>query len=161
MNAPWIQTTRAVLFAFVAFAATTSIAHAQTALQHGIELNLLPGYILHIGQGIDSAVGKIVTGDSLVIHYEIGPLPKDGLRVGGSYINRAQQMPPDKRLWLRRQTMGHQRFYVAYTKQHRLVISTALKDYGINFTAEANTPGEITDVLLTVLTVSSRSRPAR
>jgi hypothetical protein len=132
---------------------TSSAASAQTPLPGGFEIRLLPGFTHKPLQGFDSIVGKIVKKDGLEIGYEIGPIPRKGQPVeGGSFVNQALQLPEGKRLWLKEQTVGGRKFYVAYSKDQRLLVSTARAKQGVNFSAVAKTPAEVADVLLMALT---------
>jgi hypothetical protein len=137
-------------------------AFGQTPIAGGFEMSLLPGYAHEPLQGIDSIVGKIAKKDGLAIQYEMGRIPKGGLRLGGDFTNQAQQLPEKDRLWLKEQTAGGRKIHIAYGKDGRLVISSASESEGVNFHTVAKTPGEVTDVLLMVLTLAEKKpRPAK
>jgi hypothetical protein len=148
---------RFLVFVACIVGVTTSAASGQTPLPRGFEINLLPGYAHQPLQGIDSIVGKLVKKDGLVINYEIGPVAKKGEPIlGGSYVNRAMQLGEGKRLWLKEQTVGRRKFFVAYGKDRQLLVSTASEKQGVNFIAEARTPDDVADVLLMVLTFAEQ-----
>jgi hypothetical protein len=135
----------------------SSAASAQTAISGGFEINLLPGYAHEPLQGIDSIVGKVAGKDGVTIMYEIGPVPKEGaLLFGGSYTNQAIRLPEGDRQWLKQQIVGRQTFDIAYSKDQRLIISTAAGSQGVNLHAEAKTPEDIADVLLMTLTLAPK-----
>ena len=148
---------------------TTPAAPGQTPLPGGtasvagkrFEIRLLPGFTHRPLQGIDSIVGKIVKKDGLEIQYEMGGIPAPGaFRLGGHFVNQALQLPARDRLWLREQNAGGRKVHVAYSRKHRLIVSTASLTEGVNFAAVAKTPGDVADVLLMVLTlVEQKPRP--
>ncbi|MGE0606739.1 MAG: hypothetical protein AB7O62_06400 [Pirellulales bacterium] len=130
-------------------------------LPGGFSIALLPGFTHEPLQGIDSIVGQIVQADGLRIQYEMGNIPAPGaLRLGGSFVNQALQLPEQNRLWLKEQKAGGRTILVAYGKDLRLIVSSVTAKEGINFHAEAKTPAEVADVLLMVLTLT-QEQPKR
>jgi hypothetical protein len=136
---------------------TVSTTSAQTPLPHGFEIRLLPGYTHEQLRGIDSTVGKIGKKDGLQIQYTMGRIPQMGERTfGGSYVNAALRFPEKDRLWLKQQTTGGRKVYVAYSKEHLLLVSSTSTTEGVNFLATAKTSEEVADVLMMVLTLAER-----
>jgi hypothetical protein len=60
--------------------------------------------------------------------------------------------PEKDRLWLKEQSAGGRKVHVAYSKDNRLIVSSASSTEGVNFTTVAKTPGDVADVLLMTLT---------
>jgi hypothetical protein len=142
------------------FGMTTPPASGQTLLPGGFEIRLLPGFTHEPLQGIDSIVGRIAKKDGVQIQYEMGRIPQGTLRLGGDFVNQALQLPEKERLWLKEQIAGGRKVHVAYSKEQRLIVSTASATEGVNFTAVARTPSEVADVLLMVLTFAEQ-KPIR
>lgn len=150
----------AIVLVLLPLAMLTPAAAGQTPLPGGFEIRLLPGFTHQPLKGIDSIVGKIVKKDGLQIQYEMGRIPQGGLRLGGDFVNQALQLPEQDRLWLKEQVAGGRKVHVAYSKDQRLIISSASSTEGVNFTAAAKTPGEVADLLLMVLTLAEQ-KPKR
>ena len=146
-----------IVLVLLTLGVTTTVTYGETPLQGGFEISLLSGYIHEPLQGIDSIVGRIGKKDGLQIQYEMGGIPAPGgLRLGGHFVNQALQVPEKNRLWIKEQKTGGRTVHVAYSKDNRLVVSSASTTEGINFHALAKTPGDIADVLLMVLTVTQQ-----
>lgn len=134
----------------------TPATFGQTPLPGGFEIRLLPGFTYEPKQGFDSIVGEIAKKDGLKIQFEMGRIPAGGLRLGGDFVNQALQLPEKDRQWLKEQTAGGRKIHVAYSKEQLLIITTASKTEGVNFTAVAKSPGEVAEVLLMVLTLAEK-----
>lgn len=150
-----------IRFLLVLLAALVALspANAQTALPSGLEIELLPGYVHQPLQGIDSIVGKLSKKGGPEVLYEIGRLPKPGApRLGGDFTNQAEQLPAAQTLWRKKQKVAGREVHVAYGKDQRLVISTAFKTIGVNFSSEAKTPEDVAEVLLMILTLNEKVR---
>lgn len=129
-------------------------AHAQTKLSGQFELTLLPDYVHTPLQGIDSIVGRIEKKDGLSVSYEIGGVTPPGApRFGGSFTNYAAAHPQDKIAWQKTQKVNGRVLHLAYTKDQRLIVSLEFAKEGINLSASAKTPEEITEILLMVATL--------
>jgi len=92
----------------------------------------------------------------LIIQYDMGPVPKRGLALGGSFVNQAAQRPQKDRLWIKEQTVGGRKVSVAYSKGGQLIISSASAAEGINFSTMAKTSEDVADALLMVLSLSEK-----
>ena len=137
--------------------ATAATAVGQTPLPNGFEIRLLPGFTHEPLQGIDSIVGRLASKDGRQIQYEMGGIPAPGaLRLGGHFVNQAQQLPEKDRLWLKEQIVGGRKVHVAYSKTNTLVISSASATEGVNFHTIAKDPGEVADALLMVFTLAEK-----
>jgi hypothetical protein len=112
----------------------------------------LPGYTHQPLQGIDSLVGKIAKKGGMTIQYGMGPVPKGGLALGGSFVNQAARLPD--RLWLKELTVGGRKVHAAYSKTQQLIISSASESDGINFVGTAKTTEDVADALLMVLSLT-------
>ena len=111
----------------------------------------MPGYKHVPLQGIDSLVGEIKKEGGLRIRYEIGRVTKPGApRTGGSFSDRAKQADKDKIRWYREQVVGGQPVHLAYRKDNVLLVSFPKK--GLNLTVEVQTPGDMADALLMIMT---------
>lgn len=135
----------------------STIASGQTQLPGGFEIKLLPGFTYEKRQGFDSIVGTIAKADGLKIAFEMGRIPvPGGLLVGGSFVNQAQRLPAKDRVWLKEQEVGGRKVHAAYSKDQRLIVTSASRTEGVNFDTVAKTPEEIADVLLMVLTLAEQ-----
>jgi hypothetical protein len=106
-------------------------------------IRLLPGFVHHRGQGIDSAVGSIARKGGLVIEYDIG-------RLAGAYTDCKWCGWTDGELWRRDQVISGHEVKVVFTKSRRLVIS--FPDRHANFYATVRSDADLADALLMVLT---------
>ena len=123
-------------------------------------IQLLPGYKHQKLQGIDSIVGKIVKQGGLTIFYEIGGIPKGGLRFGGSFTDRPQRTPKSQRRWYKEQLIHGEPVHIAYLKDNRLLVSypKSLPGKGINFSTKVGSADEMAEALLMLLTFPQRKR---
>ena len=121
-----------------------TICTAQTGSVPG-NIRLLPGFVHHRGQGIDSMVGSITRKDGLVIQYDIG-------KAAGVYTDCEWCGWTDGELWRRSQIVGGHEVRIVLTKSKRLVIS--FPDAPANFYATIGSDADLTDTLLMVLTYS-------
>lgn len=144
-------------FVLLMLGITPSTAVGQTPLPNGFEIRLLPGFTHEPLQGFDSIVGRLAGKDGRQIQYEMGGIPAPGApRVGGHFVNQAQQVPENDRLWLKEQIVGGRKVHVTYSKTNSLIISSASATEGVNFHTTAKDPGEIADALLMVFTLSEK-----
>ncbi|WP_254506603.1 hypothetical protein [Anatilimnocola floriformis] len=137
----------------------SSTASAQTALAGGFEITLPAGAKHETQRGIDSSPGKITAKGGLEIYYDIGVATKPGApRLGGGYMNAAARVPMDQVQWTKEQTVGGHTFSITYSKDKRLYVSTAGMTHGVNFSAPAETPGDVADVLLITLSLAEKAK---
>ncbi len=116
-------------------------------------IKLLPGYKHEPLQGIDSVVGRIVGPKGLVIHYEIGRIPRGGFAFGGMFVNAAKRVPKQQlRLYREHQVQGHP-VHVAYLKNGTLIVTypKSLPGKGVNFRTKVTAPEQMADVLRMLL----------
>lgn len=110
-------------------------------------IKLLPGYVHHHGQGIDSTVGTIGKEAGLRIHYDIGPL-------AGNYAECSKLCGwTDNEVWRKKQIVSNQEVICVFTKEKRLVIS--FPKATANFYATIRSQEDMADMLLMVLTFHS------
>ena len=109
-------------------------------------IRLLPGFVHHKVQGIDSTVGEI-TGNGLTIAYDIGEM-------AGVYTDCKTCGWTDGQLWRKKQQINGHPVVIVYTKKQQMVIS--FPDSKANFYATVRSEADISDVLLMVLTFNSR-----
>ncbi len=149
------------LLSLLLLGAMTPASFGQTPLPGGFEISLLPGFTYEPKQGFDSIVGEIAKKDGLKIQFEMGRIPAGGLRLGGDFVNQALHLPEKDRQWLKEQTAaGGRKIHVAYSKEQLLIVTTASKTEGVNFTAVAKSPGDVAEVLLMVLTLAEKKPKA-
>ncbi len=142
---------KAQLCLAVAAGCLAAISFPTSASAEPGRLQLLPGYQHVRLQGIDSIVGEIVKPDGLRISYEQGMLPKPGQpEVGGMFRDGAKHMPKAKRLWYREQTVQGQRVHLAMRNDEWLIVS--FPQAGMNFSAKIESPEQLVDALLMILT---------
>jgi hypothetical protein len=134
---------RLFLLVIVSCAASQLIAQADTA-PGGIRL--LPGYVHHRNQGIDSTVGAITRNGGLTIKYDIGEM-------AGVYAKRGSFWTKGES-WRQEQTVNGHRVLIVSTVSHRLVIS--FPEGNANFYATVHSRAELTDMLLMVLTFNPK-----
>lgn len=114
-------------------------------------MQLLEGYEHEVLQGIDSTVGTIRKKDGLLIHYEIGTVPKPGVpRMGGQFTDRPKQTPRDQIRWYREQFVDGQPVHLAHRKDDLLMVSFPRR--GMNFSVTVRTADEMAEALLMILT---------
>ncbi len=124
-------------------------------------IKLLPGYKHEPLQGIDSIVGRIVGPKGLVIHYEIGIIPRGPFAIGGAFVNAAKRVPKDRLRLYREQVIQGHPVHVAYLKDGTLIVTypKSIPGKGINFRTKVSGPEQMADVLLMLLTFP-RGKPA-
>jgi hypothetical protein len=103
--------------------------------------NLLPGYTIKYGYGIEGQFG----GD---IQKEGGPSIRFDF---GSYHSvETEEKPDGKVVWQEEQTVGANHFILVYTREQELAASLIGLDRG-NFKAKIRNSKELSEVLLTIL----------
>lgn len=134
---------------------TTSAASGQTPFPGGLEISLLPGFTHERLRGEHGPTGKFTKKGGLEVHYFMGRIGRpDEAPTSGHFHSAALRVPEPDRFWLKEQKVAGRQVHVAYTKDHRLMVSSASTKEGVNFMAVTESPGDIADVLLMVLTLA-------
>jgi len=133
----------------------TPAASGQTPLPWGLEIRLLPDYTHEQLRGEHGPTGKFTKKGGLEVHYFMGRIGRpDEAPTSGDFHSAAVRVPEPDRLWLKEQNVAGRHVHVAYTKDRRLMVSSASTKEGVNFTAVAESPGDVADVLLMVLSLA-------
>ena len=113
---------------------------------------VLPKGFVHTPlKGIDSQLGEIAKEGGLKINYEIGRIvPKGQPRTGGSFSDRAVNLPAAQRDWFRSSKVKGKLVNMAYGKNGILLVS--FPEQGINFSAKVKGEEQITKALNVILT---------
>jgi hypothetical protein len=138
--------------------AVTTPAWGQTPspFPGGLEIRLLPGFSHERLKGEHGPTGKFTKKGGLEIHYVMGRIgrPDAPAATSGDFRNAALLVPEANRLWLKQQNVGGRQVHVAYTKDRIVIVSSVSTKEGVNFTAVTESPGDVAEVLLIVLTLT-------
>ncbi len=154
-----MQMKKFILFIFLAFISTAAVSAQDSGLAQrpiisspGIpprtprnpppgNIRLLEGYVHTPRLGIDSTIGDIGKNGGLLIRYDIGEM--SGFYTDYCNIQNACQ-------WSKKQIIKGREVRIALTAENR-IIATFPEDYA-NFFADTNSPEDVTDFLLMILT---------
>ena len=154
-----MQMKKIILFIILAFVSTVTIAaQDSSATQRTIilgphiptrtprnpppgNIRLLEGYTNNPRQGIDSIIGDISKSGGLLIRYDIGE--SSGFYTDYCNIQNACQ-------WSKKQIINNREVRIGLTAENR-IIATFPQDYA-NFFADTNSPEDVSDFLLMILT---------
>jgi hypothetical protein len=104
-------------------------------------MRLLEGYTHTPSQGIDTAVGRISKPGGMTIEYDNGAM-------AGQYARKCSSKSAC--LWFKRQWVGGREVWLGMTKEGE-IIATFPKS-SANFFARTNSPEDVADFLLMVMT---------
>lgn len=107
---------------------------------------LLPGYSHRIGQGIDTAVGKISKENGLEIGYDIGGL-------AGNYALEAYANEKINLVWFKVQKTNNLQLLITYLKDGS--IYATFPEQNANFVSKIKTNEDLADFLIMIMTYDS------
>jgi len=131
-------------------------ASGQMQLENGLEMRLLPGFTHQRVRGEHGPSGKFTKKGGLEIQYFMARIGRSDVPTSGDFRNAAQRVPESDRLWLKEQSAAGRQVHVAYTKNRVLIVSSVSDKEGVNFSAVTESPGDVADVLLMVLTLTEQ-----